>query len=465
MNLVENLSQVVDHFFPKLNEWMSLIKDHRHPLLITYHKKTLIWCVLMMYLTRRGARRQITEEMREGNCFKGIKQFSEQMRLNQVPHGDTVEYYFQKTDLEDFEELNRKIVHRLIRMRAIEGCRLQGHYLVAIDGIHICTFDYEHCPNCIKRKHKSGKIQWQHYKVQASLITPNGLCLPMASVWIENEEFYEKQDCEYKGAKRLLKKLRKMYPQLKMCILMDSLYANEPIFTAIEELKMEWIVVFKEGRMPEVYEWIKKMMTKHGLKKELEMSCSSEIKARGKRDHQQRCEREIVAGGTREQKIERMYTWGNEIGHWQNERSYNILSSKVTVDGKFTSQYTWLVSSGIKVEEKTVNKVSQAGRCRWKIENEGINVQKNGGYKLEHLYSRDEVSMKIWIVLLDIAHIISQLLEKGSLLEKEIFGSSQNLAKRLYEHLRYFVFRKPKQWPRRQIRLFHKCVRFGWDTS
>jgi hypothetical protein len=465
MNLVKSLSQVVDHFFPKFNEWVSMIEDHRHPLLITYHKKTLIWCVLMMYLTRQGSRRQITKELREGHCFKGVKQLSEQRKLKQIPHGDTVEYYLQKANIDDFEELNKKIIQRLIRMRALEGSRLQGYYLVAIDGIHICTFDYEHCPNCIKRKHKSGKIQWQHYKVQASLVTPNGLYFPMASVWIENEEFYEKQDCERKAAKRLLKKLRKMYPQLKMCILMDSLYANEPMFEAMEEIKMEWIVVFKEGTMSEVYQWLKKMMIEHGAENRVQREHSVEIKARGKRNHQQRCEREIVMGGVREQKVEKIYTWGNEIGHWQNERSYNILSSKVSVDGKVTSQYTWLVSSGIKIEEETVNEVSQAGRCRWKIENEGINIQKNGGYKLEHLYSRDEVSMKIWIALLDLAHILSQLLEKGSLLQKEIFASSQNMAKRLYEHLRYFVFRKPKQWPPRQIRLFHKCVRFGWDTS
>jgi hypothetical protein len=63
--------------------------------------------------------------------------------------------------------------------------------------------------------------------------------------------------------------------------------------------------------------------------------------------------------------------------------------------------------------------------------------------------------MKIWTALLDISHIIGQLLEKGSLIQKEMFGSNKNIAKRLYEHLRYLMFKKPEQWPRRQIRLFH----------
>jgi len=464
MNLAKSLSQVSDHFFPEFNEWMSLIKDHRHPLLITYLQKTLIWTGLMMYLTRRGSRRQIGIELRAGKCFEGLKQLSGQKNLRVVPHGDTLEYYFQKGEIGDFEELNRSMIQRLIRMRILEGSRLQGRYLVAIDGVHICTFDYDHCPNCIKRKHKSGKVQWQHYKVQASLVTPSGLYLPMTSVWIENEEFYDKQNCESKTTKRLLKKLRRLYPQLKISVVLDSLYANEPMFEAIEEVNMEWIVVFKEGTMPEVYEWIGKMMTKHGQGNRMDTMHSKEIKSRTHRSHQQRCEREVLAGGTRLEKVERKYTWANEIGHWQNERKYNLLSCQESVDEKVRCKYTWLVSGGIKINEQTVKQVSQSGRCRWVIENEGNNVQKNGGYNLEHLYSRDEVSMKIWIQLLDVAHILSQLLERGSLIQKDIYGSSQNMAKRMYEHFCYFVFKKPPQWPRRQIRLFQHCVNFGWDT-
>ncbi len=464
MNLAKTLSQVVDHFFPEFNDWLMVIKDHRHPLLITYKQKALIWAGLMMYLTRRGARRQIGIELREGNCVEGLKELSGQRNLEQAPHGDTLEYYIQKADVNDFEELPKNMIQRLVRMRVLEGARLQGYYLVAIDGVHICTFDYPHCSNCVKRKSKSGKIQWQHYKVQASLITPNGLCLPMVSEWIENEDFYDKQDCETKATKRLLKKLRAVYPQLKMCVLMDSLYANEPMFEAIEEVKMESIVVFKEGTMPEVYGWIKAIMTKHCHENRIDTVSHKEIKSRGHRDHQQRLEREILAGGIRQQKIERKYTWINAVSHWQNSRKYNLLSCKETVDGNVTCEYTWLVSAGIKVDERTVKKVSQAGRCRWKIENEGNNVQKNGGYNLEHLYSRDEVSMKIWIILLDISHIISQLMEKGISNLKEICGSSKNIAKRMYEHLCYYVFKKPER-RRRQIRLFQHDVNFGWDTS
>jgi len=455
----------VEHFFPEFNQWLGKIKDRRNPLMVTYWQETLIWTGLMMYLTALGSRRQIGLELRRQGCFEGIGELSGQKEIEQAAHGDTLEYYIQRTDIKDFEEINKKIIQRMIRMRALEGCRLQGHYLIAIDGVHICTFDYEHCPKCVKRKHKNGKEQWQHYKVQASIVTASGLYIPVMCEWIENEEIYDKQDCEIKAAKRLIKKIREEYPQLKICVLLDSLYANEPMFEALEEAKMEWIAVFKEGTMPEVWEWIRKTMTKAGSGNQSVETREVEIKARERRNHQQRVEREVQTGGTRQQKIEREYSWISEAEHWVNKRKYTLLTCKESVDEKVTCQYAWLVSSGIKVDEKTFKQVAQSGRCRWVIENEGNNVQKNGGYNLEHLYSRDEHSMKIWCILLDIAYIFSQLLEKGSLIAKEIYGSSKNLARRMYEHLCKPGFKKPLQWPRCQIRLFQNYVNFGWDTS
>ncbi len=112
MNLAKSLSEAADHFFPEFNEWLKSIKDHRHPLLIIYEQRTLIWTVLMMYVTRRGARRQIGIELRQGNCVEGIKQLSGQKNLENVPHGDTVEYYIQKADIGDFEEFNKKMIVR-----------------------------------------------------------------------------------------------------------------------------------------------------------------------------------------------------------------------------------------------------------------------------------------------------------------------------------------------------------------
>ena len=73
---------------------------------------------------------------------------------------------------------------------------------------------------------------------------------------------------------------------------------------------------------------------------------------------------------------------------------------------------------------------------RWKIENEGFNVQKTGGYELEHAYTNDPNSAKIFYFLLQIAHLLAQLLYKANVLKRDFprgFGSAKNLAFRLLE--------------------------------
>lgn len=68
--------------------------------------------------------------------------------------------------------------------------------------------------------------------------------------------------------------------------------------------------------------------------------------------------------------------------------------------------------TNFKISDSDVAGISEAGRLRWKIENEGFNTQKNLGYKLKHKYSRVSwLAAKNYYQCLQIAHLINQLLE------------------------------------------------------
>ena len=115
-----------------------------------------------------------------------------------------------------------------------------------------------------------------------------------------------------------------------------------------------------------------------------------------------------------------------------------------------TEQYfAWLTA--LPVGRKTVEEIAEkGGRARWKVENEGFNRQKNSGLNLEHVYSTDPEKWKVYYLLLQIAFLIVQLLERGSLLRRlaaelgrkvwELFGSLKNLARRLLESMRYVAW-------------------------
>lgn len=456
INLVKVLWETMEHIFPLFNYWLENIGDPRNKDLIIYELGTLIWEGILVFITKRGSRRQVGCEMRRAEFLENLKLICKQEDIESVAHGDTIDYLLKRKCWEEIEEVQVNMIKRLIRKRALERYRLLGrYYAVAIDGVHVHTFGYKHCKKCLERE-RDGKKLWVHMKLRAALVTESGFCLGMATEWLENEgDIYDKQDCETKAFYRLIKKLRKLYARLPICVLLDSLFCGQPTFDILKEHGMEGIVVFKEGSMPEVYNWIGRLreyFPKRHKNNKLVIREEKEIQKRQRRTHNGRLTRTRPERKTRKVVTERNIEWMEKVEHWDGKRHFNIITCHETVDGKNTCKYTWLLSDGIMLNGGTAQEVAKNGRCRWKIENEGNNTQKNQGYNLEHPYSKDEAALKCWHVLLDIGQIINQLIEKGSLIDWHIFGSVANISKRMFEHFRYFVFIKPQSLPRIQIR-------------
>ena len=124
---------------------------------------------------------------------------------------------------------------------------------------------------------------------------------------------------------------------------------------------------------------------------------------------------------------------------------FNAIECQETVDGE-TTTFAWITD--LKVDAHTVEDIAtKGGRHRWHIENQGFNRQKNSGFNLEHVFSTDPENLKAYYYLLQIAHVIMQLVEVGSLLRHlaaelgrtpmQLFGSLKNLARRMLEAFRY----------------------------
>jgi len=136
--------------------------------------------------------------------------------------------------------------------------------------------------------------------------------------------------------------------------------------------------------------------------------------------------------------IKQEYRWANQIRYEDSKNQIHHPNYVECVEEKaigVKTKQVWITNITLTFNHVDVV-ANEGGRLRWKIENEGFNVQKNGGYNLEHAYSRDPNARKIFYLLLQIAHLIFQLIEKGSLFRKAFpkgLGSQRNLAKRLLE--------------------------------
>lgn len=99
-----------------------------------------------------------------------------------------------------------------------------------------------------------------------------------------------------------------------------------------------------------------------------------------------------------------------------------------------TVRLSWVTD--IELTEKNLEEMAEAGRGRWKIENEGFNSQKNGIYDIEHLNSRDSNAMKNHYLLTQIADIIMQIYLAWNPLVREICQSIKNTSSWLLESFR-----------------------------
>jgi hypothetical protein len=367
----------------------------------------------MGFLLKLGSRRQVRFELDTPAALANLNGLSG-CAMEAGAHSDTLEHFLGHVPLGALEDLRRQMMQRLLRMKALEHGRLLGHHLIALDGTRQLYFRQRHCPHCLTAV-SDGQTRYYHHVLEAKLVTPEGLALSIGSEYIENTDPQaSKQDCELKAFARLARRLKKQYPQLQICLLLDALYACGPVFQTCADYHWKYLVTFKEGSLPAVWQ---------------EYQALREVCP---------AQRKSACGGPQDRR--QKLAWVEDLEYRdQDHRRHRFQALECLENpGRDAKRFAWLTNFRI-TPENVASLVNRGGRCRWKIENEGFNLQKNGGFHLEHAYSTAALPMKNWYLLLQIAHTILQLLERGSLLGapcQKLFGSLRNLARRLAESIR-----------------------------
>ena len=120
----------------------------------------------------------------------------------------------------------------------------------------------------------------------------------------------------------------------------------------------------------------------------------------------------------------------NEVEYYEVKREKKANVIKYYEEGK---EYMWIVS--FKISERNSKELIYFGRQRWRIENEGFNMQKNGTFDIEHVYSQNYNAIKAHYFFIQFAHTIRQLLEKGIKYIKELKISKKEVSALLIEAL------------------------------
>jgi hypothetical protein len=387
-----DLISVLHHFCPYFNKWLKEIQDFRREDRIIYSAGQLIYEVILSLLSGNDSRNSLT--LNKGNeAFKANVETLSNEEMEYLPHGDTVDYFFQNLNPEELEKLIAKSLHSLHKKKVLNKFRYQNHYLLAIDGVHIKT-SKKPMPNSIKIEHKDGRVEYRLYVLEAKLVSPEGAVFSLASTFIGEDDLpdatlvetdadgkitkYPKQDSELKAFSRLIEKIKTLYPKWKFCVLLDGLYLTQNVITSLRVNGWYFSITFKEGSAPKLYKNIQEV---------LDENTENQIKNKN---------------GTTLQ-------WKNFL-IWENgdkKISLNVIGTKKANN----KDWAFLYVTNMHINKENAKELQdEVCRMRWKIENQGFNEQKNCGLGLEKVFGTRKHAAQNHYLIVQLAHMVRVLI-------------------------------------------------------
>lgn len=297
------------------------------------------------------------------------------------------------------------IVCHMIRLKLFENARLRGMFVIALDGTK-----HEKIRGCLWPGNRKSR-----FVLEAKLVTPWGSAYSVMSEpmkpWREGNEG-EKQDSEYHAFLRMAPRLKAAFPNLGICILGDALYACAPLMRICEGFGWDYIFTFKEGRTPTAYADARKLMG-------ATPGQSGRLVRHDRRGKRVECGEVAWAAGV--EITERSDQW----------HVFNVV--RVFEDGSNGSPYSGQFATSLPVRDaREADEIGKWGRRRWDIE-ASFNVEKHGGFGLEHNFCNKARASRNIYLLMQIAYNLWQLFNSGCL--KRLGRGCRNMTQRKWAEL------------------------------
>jgi hypothetical protein len=295
--------------------------------------------------------------------------------------------------------------------------RLGGRLLIALDGTEYHCSKKISCPSCSTRR-RGDEIEYHHNMLAATLVAPgHDKVIPLQPEFIVPQDGADKQDCESVAAKRWLAAHGASYAHLGPVYLGDDLFSRQPMCEAVLAQDASFLFVCKPVSHVLIQEYLAG-----------------------------------VAVPTLERRVKRgklhvlhRYRWmaGVPLRDGKHALSVNWLEMEILdAKGRTTYRNSWVTD--LPVDEHTVVDLADAGRARWKIENETFNTLKNNGYNLEHNFGHGKLHLASLLASLNLLafaiHTVCDIAEPLWRKAREKLGPRRRFFSRLASITEYLLF-------------------------
>ena len=417
-NTTEVFSKTIFHYVPEILKYIDEIREPRKRN--NYSMRYLIMSEMLMFLSEGKSQRFTETAYRDNKYLENIGKIIKE-ELRKIPDAEIYTNVFSKVEKEEIEKFQYKINYQMIRNKIYEGSKILGKYNLVLDATRFQKAHYEISEEWLKET-KDGNTTWYLSMLELKLVA-NNMAISLMNEMIKNEDKKKeneteeeiknksieelKQDCELNASKRMLPRFRKIYPRLPVRIIADSLYPSIGLIELCEKENLEYIFVLKDKRIPTL------------LAEFLTLVSMSE----GNREIKE----------TKEQIV--LTLWENDIDY--KGKKINVIR-QITKD-KETGKYSkWMWITNREITRNNLYKIIYCAKLRDYIENQGFREQKiTSGIDLEHVYSKDIKAIKVIYTIMQITHLMLQIIEHSDICGEfnKKYGSVKVFRRKFYAHL------------------------------
>jgi hypothetical protein len=301
--------------------------------------------------------------------------------------------------------------------------RLGGNLLICLDGTEYHSSSKISCECCSTRNHRNGKVTYSHTAILPVIAAPE--CAEVISLppeFVTPQDGHEKQDCETAAAKRWISKHRHLFEGQAITLLGDDLYSRQPMCQHCLDAEMNFIFTCLPSSHSSLYECldyfenngdVQHLTTKHRKGKSIEIYS---------------------------------YRFVNQIPLREQEPSLLVnwceLTVRNSVDNSEVYRNAFVTNHALNIDN--VAEVVEAGRCRWKTENENHNVLKTKGYNLEHNFGHGKKHLSSTLLSLNVLaflfHTVLHLIDSSYQEIRRKRGTRRGFFQDIISLSKYFIF-------------------------
>ena len=364
------------------------------------------------------------EYQRQLQASKGRNNAQTLFGVQQIPCDNQIRTLLDPIAPSHFDAIFLEVFERLEQHHLLDSFRVLGdQLLVSLDGTSYFSSQVIHCHNCLTRQLSNGRTLYYHPAITPVVVCPGqAQVIALPPEYIMPQDGHDKQDCEQMAGTRWIRQHAHAIAPHQVTLLGDDLYSKQPLCALALAKGFNFILVCKPDSHPKLYQRVAFWQANDGL-----TTC--------------------------------------ECRHWNGRFTevamYRLLNDVLLLDGKEPLAVNWFELTVVnattgeqlyhnsfitnhQVTADNVAEIAQAGRGRWKIENENNNVLKTKGYHIEHNFGHGQQYLAAIMLSLNLLaflfHTVLEWSDTKYALLRQVLARRQTFFDDIRALMRYLVF-------------------------